>query len=315
MIRLSSTSLFVQFNSNKSKSILCKNYSSFLSNNRYFSNSKNKKDIKADQIEDNDDNNSDNNNNKKVKSSKNEILIKKLTSLPGSNLKKALGEIKLGKLGSNETVAKFKEDITDTSNPSNKHVRQLDEERCSFDGVFWIDSELQLDRCFNIINHEHVIAIDVEGLEMGKQGEISLVQVGLMSGRVFLFDVLRLGQQLFDRGLRQILESNNILKIVHDCRRDSEILYHRHQRAVDLKYEARQQFTENPAEIWGKRPLSKLMIDYSALDAIVLHPIYNVISPQLQSPFDRRFLKKNFKEQLSYFKDTNKQDLYARNLI
>jgi hypothetical protein len=41
-----------------------------------------------------------------------------------------------------------------------------------------------------------------------------------------LFDVLKGGDRLFfDRGLRYLLESNKIMKVMHDCRKDSEALY------------------------------------------------------------------------------------------
>jgi exonuclease 3'-5' domain-containing protein 1 len=44
--------------------------------------------------------------------------------------------------------------------------------------------------------------------------------------KVYLFDVLKGGERLFfDRGLRYLLESNKIIKIMHDCRKDSEALY------------------------------------------------------------------------------------------
>ncbi|GAM26723.1 hypothetical protein SAMD00019534_098980 [Acytostelium subglobosum LB1] len=290
---------------------------------------------------------------------RNSLVYKRLSTLPGKNLKKALTDIKDGKLGTPNTTAHFKEDIRDRSNPANTHVVMLDKEHCSFDGVFWIDSEQQLERTFSIIRKEHVISFDLEGVEMGKQGEVALVQVALMNGTVFLFDVLTLGQRVFAAGLKDILESNTFLKVVHDCRRDSEILYHRHQvslnhvfdlqvahallqkkregnvpirryglqelthmyipkhasqRAVDIKYQVRDIFKEGNTEVWRQRPLSKLMIDYSALDVIVLHPIYNSIAPHLQSPFDKRYLRKHFSEQLTYFKDSIKP-LYSRNLI
>ena len=44
--------------------------------------------------------------------------------------------------------------------------------------------------------------------------------------KVYLFDVLKGGERLFfDRGLRYLLESNKIVKVMHDCRKDSEALY------------------------------------------------------------------------------------------
>lgn len=44
--------------------------------------------------------------------------------------------------------------------------------------------------------------------------------------KVYLFDVLKGGDRLFfDRGLRYLLESTKIMKVMHDCRKDSEALF------------------------------------------------------------------------------------------
>ncbi|XP_046563433.1 piRNA biogenesis protein EXD1-like [Haliotis rubra] len=49
---------------------------------------------------------------------------------------------------------------------------------------------------------------------------------------VFLFDVLSLGSECFQRGLQEIMESGKILKVMHDCRQPSDLLYH--QFGVEL---------------------------------------------------------------------------------
>ncbi|EGG20484.1 3'-5' exonuclease domain-containing protein [Cavenderia fasciculata] len=290
--------------------------------------------------------------------SQKEVIYKKLSTISGKNLQQALKEIKQGKLGTSQTLTNFKEDIGDTNNPSNAIVRQLGENESSFDGIFLINDVQQLKRVFEIINKEHVVAFDLEGWEMGKNGEVSLVQIGLKNGRVFIFDIMVLGHNAFKHGLKDLLESKIILKIVHDCRRDSEILYHRYQvtldhvydiqiahallqkkkegnvpirrfglaeltdlyapkpyaqQAINVKHKGRDLFKNN-LDIWRQRPLPPTIIDYCALDVIVLLPIYNILTPQLHSPFDKKFLKKNFREQLSYFKDSIRQ-LFSRTLI
>ena len=43
---------------------------------------------------------------------------------------------------------------------------------------------------------------------------------------VFLFDFLALGKACLDQGLADILEEPRIQKVIHDCRRISDMLLH-----------------------------------------------------------------------------------------
>ena len=95
-----------------------------------------------------------------------------------------------------------------------------------------------------------VVAVDCEGVSLSKEGKLCLVcyfiivnvhfvslliviivvccaQIQIATPKkVYLFDVLKGGDRLFfDRGLRYLLESTKIIKVMHDCRKDSEALY------------------------------------------------------------------------------------------
>jgi len=70
-----------------------------------------------------------------------------------------------------------------------------------------------------------IIAVDCEGVELGRDGILCLIQIATDS-HVYIFDVLSLGTVLFDQGLRYILENPIPTKVFYDCRRDSDILYH-----------------------------------------------------------------------------------------
>jgi len=75
------------------------------------------------------------------------------------------------------------------------------------------------------IGSNSVIAIDCEGVALGRKGKICLLQIATETN-VFLFDVQTLGASLFSSGLKAILEYHTPSKIFYDCRRDSDALFH-----------------------------------------------------------------------------------------
>jgi len=77
-----------------------------------------------------------------------------------------------------------------------------------------------------------VVSVDCEGVELGRHGELCLIQVATEKN-VYLFDVMMLGEALFNAGLKRIFEGPIPTKVFYDCRRDSDILYH--QFGVKLK--------------------------------------------------------------------------------
>jgi exonuclease 3'-5' domain-containing protein 1 len=70
------------------------------------------------------------------------------------------------------------------------------------------------------------VAVDLEGKQLSRMGEIDIVQIGVRSGDAFLFDISTLGSQAFDNGLQQLLESDRITKLLFDCRMDADALHH-----------------------------------------------------------------------------------------
>jgi len=72
-----------------------------------------------------------------------------------------------------------------------------------------------------------IIAVDCEGVELGRNGTLCLVQIATKS-KVYILDVISIGELLFQQGLKFILESTTPTKVFYDCRRDSDILYHQH---------------------------------------------------------------------------------------
>ncbi|CAJ1358822.1 unnamed protein product [Effrenium voratum] len=83
------------------------------------------------------------------------------------------------------------------------------------------------------------LSMDVEGVDLCRSGPISIIQIGLDSD-VLLFDIITLGQDAFSRGgLKDLLESERVCKVIYDGRADADALYHRHgvtlRRAFDLQ--------------------------------------------------------------------------------
>lgn len=72
-----------------------------------------------------------------------------------------------------------------------------------------------------------VVAVDFEGVNLCRDGELLLAQCAAPDGQVVLIDVAVLGQAAFDEGgLRELLQSETVLKIIYDCRTDADALYH-----------------------------------------------------------------------------------------
>lgn len=70
-----------------------------------------------------------------------------------------------------------------------------------------------------------VISVDCEGINLGLKGELTLVEIGTVRGEAFIFDVLQCPNIMTEGGLKALLENENVIKIIHDCRNDSVNLF------------------------------------------------------------------------------------------
>ena len=67
---------------------------------------------------------------------------------------------------------------------------------------------------------EKVIALDAEGIQLGKNGPLTLLQIGTLDGQVYLFDVMinekKQDKNFFkDTGLDKVLTSTCIVKVYY----------------------------------------------------------------------------------------------------
>ncbi|CAG2233182.1 EGL [Mytilus edulis] len=92
------------------------------------------------------------------------------------------------------------------------------------------------ERCLRVVDQLSkcdFIAMDAEGINLGKDGPLTLLQIGTVDDKVYLFDIAS-NKDLFRNGkLKEILQSENLVKVIHSCSGDSAALYH--QFGVRLK--------------------------------------------------------------------------------
>lgn len=85
-----------------------------------------------------------------------------------------------------------------------------------------------------VFEDARIVALDIEGVDLGRDGQISLVQVAASPEACFLLDLLhKTKDDPLVKWLRTILESDDILKIIHDCRMDADAL--RHILGIELR--------------------------------------------------------------------------------
>lgn len=69
------------------------------------------------------------------------------------------------------------------------------------------------------------VSLDCEGINLGLKGEITLIEIGTARGEAFLFDVQSCPAMVSDGGLKALLEHDQVIKVIHDCRNDAVNLY------------------------------------------------------------------------------------------
>ncbi|KAH8321421.1 hypothetical protein KR074_004371 [Drosophila pseudoananassae] len=74
-------------------------------------------------------------------------------------------------------------------------------------------------------NENIVVSLDCEGINLGLKGEITLIEIGTTRGEAFLFDVQSCPAMITDGGLKTVLEHEQVIKVIHDCRNDAANLY------------------------------------------------------------------------------------------
>ncbi|XP_023326100.1 uncharacterized protein LOC111699617 [Eurytemora carolleeae] len=72
------------------------------------------------------------------------------------------------------------------------------------------------------------IGLDAEGIELGPKGPVTLVQISTQEGQIKLFDVKSNPSLFLGGGLAGLLQSKDIVKVIHACMHDSGAFYFQH---------------------------------------------------------------------------------------
>eukprot|EP00794_Sanderia_malayensis_P000811 gene811-106_t len=97
-------------------------------------------------------------------------------------------------------------------------------------------------------------AFDCESVKLNRFNKVSVINICLEDGTIFLIDVQKIGE--IPLGLKLVLESESIIKVMFDCRSDSDSLLHQHK--IRLSGIEDMQIMRYMFEYPGKTPERKL---------------------------------------------------------
>jgi len=178
-----------------------------------------------------------------------------------------------------------------------------------------IDNLEEFRKAIEEIKTQQLIAVDCEGVCVSRFGKLSVLLVGLIGKKAFIFDILKNGITFFDEGLREILQNKSITKIMHDCRSDSDCFLYQFNTKLENVFDTQlasavitHQFKtyyplpislhnlckkylkrtnkmkdiiadmiKKDREIWQQRPLTDIMLEYAGFDVILLQKVYPVL--------------------------------------
>uniref|UniRef100_A0A6B2L826 3'-5' exonuclease domain-containing protein n=1 Tax=Arcella intermedia TaxID=1963864 RepID=A0A6B2L826_9EUKA len=203
------------------------------------------------------------------------------------------------------------------------------------------------------LSKQKMIAVDCEwagSRDVPRTQELCLLQIANPFKKAYLFDVLAVGKDLFDKGgLKELLENKNIMKIFHDCRWDADILwnqmnvrvenvfdtqigyacYRRQQESmtplpVGLKNllkrfalggthtskEEARQGMEDREDYWKIRPMTEVMLNYAREDVLLLPLVYRQINA-IFSTSSRTVAMEHSKLYLNMRRDKTIEELQA----
>nr|XP_054750667.1 uncharacterized protein LOC129256509 [Lytechinus pictus] len=105
-----------------------------------------------------------------------------------------------------------------------------------------------------------VVALDCEGCSLSKTGRLTLVQLATMEGKVYLFDVFRCPYIFEDGLLAELLQSDAILKVIHDCRKDAAALFHQYGITLTNTFDTSIAYAvlQNQCQVAGSRPRPRI---------------------------------------------------------
>ncbi|KAL7523973.1 hypothetical protein ACHAXR_000385, partial [Thalassiosira sp. AJA248-18] len=140
------------------------------------------------------------------------------------------------------------------------------------------------------------IAFDCEGVNLSRIGSLELVSICFPTSEVYLVDFGGRACPVIIRSVKDLFESKAVTKIIHDCRKDCDALYHHHDiklknvhdtscfhdliahteykslndvllfNDISLNSVRDNSVYKYDPSFWSKRPLTKNMIDWASSD-------------------------------------------------
>ncbi|CAD1472565.1 unnamed protein product, partial [Heterotrigona itama] len=149
-----------------------------------------------------------------------------------------------------------------------------------------------------------VISFDCEGINLGVKGQLTLVQIGTMSGQAYIFDLFACPNLVQAGGLQKILEHKDVIKAAHAVLQFQDtgkpvykvknvnlntLCDHYGAPSNPLKEQLKNIYRNNQ-RYWCRRPLTRDMLIYASNDVLSLAQIYvcmsRLIKPEVQGLFN-----------------------------
>ena len=90
-----------------------------------------------------------------------------------------------------------------------------------------IDDTRHLQRALDALRSHTPLVLDIEGVNLGRRGRVTMIQLCAAPNQVFCFDIVRIGPEAVE-GIRPMLEDPSILKLCYDARCDADAMLHCH---------------------------------------------------------------------------------------
>ncbi|XP_033646415.1 piRNA biogenesis protein EXD1-like [Asterias rubens] len=133
------------------------------------------------------------------------------------------------------------------------------------------------EQAINQIRSQRLIGVALEAETLGRKSKLSLLQI-CCGNQVYIFDIVTLGPVFFSQGLADILESQAIVKVIHDSRWTSDQLFHQYSikltnvydtQAADVLIRMRRLNGELPHKLSG---LTQCLLEYLDMSVEALYP-------------------------------------------
>ncbi|XP_054720427.1 piRNA biogenesis protein EXD1-like [Uloborus diversus] len=99
--------------------------------------------------------------------------------------------------------------------------------------VVFLDSiDSVFEKSIEILKKQNSIGVSFQGNNIGRYQDFNLICMSTSTCN-FIFDICYFGKEAFENGIKDILESVTIEKIIHDCREASDALFHRYDTEME----------------------------------------------------------------------------------